>query len=98
MNMRTLEMWKIYMENTGKKNITDYFIRGDVVNGSVLDYVRENMPLETDKPDYVQLDDVQGYHYDLARALKPVYPTFAECGGQWRYYGCCCKFETVNRL
>ncbi len=98
MDMRTLKMWKMYMENTGKKSITDYFIHGDVADSGVIEYVRKDMPLETDRTDYLQIHDVQGYHYDLARALRPVYPTFAECGGQWRYYGCCCKFETINRL
>lgn len=98
MNMRTLEMWRIYIENTGKKNITDYFIRGDVVNDDVISFIRMDMPLETDKANYVQVNDVQGYCYDPARALRPIYPTFAECSGQWRYLGCCYKFETTNRF
>lgn len=70
---------------------------GDIVSADFITHIRKHMPLETDKPNYVQVNDVQGYYYDLVRALKPVYPTFAECGGQWRYYGVCHKWETINR-
>lgn len=94
---RTLEMWKLFMARTGNKNIVDYLIYGDKVTTDMISYIREHMPLETDKQNYVQVNDIQGYYYDLARALRPVFPTFAECNQQWRYYGVCYKFENTNR-
>ena len=95
---RTLEMWKAFMERTDNKNITDYLIIGDVVTEDLIDYIRIHIPLETDKIDYLQLKEIQYYSYDISRALRPVYSTFAECGGIWKYYGACFRFETINRF
>ena len=93
---RTLEMWKLFMERTGNKNISDYLLAGDIVTEDLIDYIRNHMPLETDKYDYLQLDEIQGYCYDLGLVLRPVHPTFAACNAQWRYYGNCYKWETIN--
>ena len=95
---RTLEMWKLFMERTGKKSIGDYLLVGNLVSEDLFDYIRNHMPLETDTPNYVQLDDVQGHCYDLGLVLRPVFPTFAEYDTQWRYYGNCYKWETINRF
>jgi len=98
MATRTLAAWELYSERTGGKDISNYLIAGDLVEEDLVIHIKNHMPLETDKPNYLQLEDVQGYSYDLARALKPAYPTFAECGGQWRYYGACVKWGAINRL
>lgn len=95
---RTLEAWKAFTGRTGKQNITDYFIYSDILTADVISYIRAHMPLETDKSNFVQVNDIQGYCYDLAKALRPVFPTFAECGGQWRYYRVYYKWETINRF
>lgn len=98
MSIRTLAAWALYSERTGKKNIADYLIVGDLITEDLIAYIRNRMPLETDKPKYLQLEDVQGYSYDLARILKPIYPTFTECDSQWRFHGACFKWETINRF
>ena len=98
MSIRALAAWKLYSERTGKKNIADYLIVGDLIAEDLITHIRNHMPLETDKPDYLQLDEVQGYSYDLARALRPIYPTFTAYGSQWRFHGACFKWETINRL
>lgn len=90
-------MWKAYSKRTGKK-IADYLIVGDLIAEDLITHIRNHMPLETDKPKYLQLKEVQGYSYDLARALKAIYPTFAECDNIWRFYGFCFKWETINRF
>lgn len=79
-----------------QKNIRHYFTHGDVVNTDLIDYIRGRMQLEMDKPDYVQVDEIQDYCYDGVRALGAIFPSFAECSGQWRYYGACYKWESVN--
>ena len=94
---KTLENWKMFMERTGKKNTADYFNVGDVVNADLIDYIRANIPLETDTPDYIQLSKIQAYYYDIARTLRPVYYTFSEYDNEWRYHGICYKWETINR-
>ena len=98
MGIKRLEMWKAYSERTGKESIADYLIVGDLIADSLIVHIRSHMPLETDKPQYLQLEEVQGYSYDLAKILKPVFLTFTECNGQWRFHGACYKWETINRL
>ena len=95
---RTLEMWTSFTDHTGRRNIADYLIVGDMVTEDLITHIRNHMTLETDKPKYLQLEDVQGYSYDLARALKPIYPTFTAYGSQWRFHGACFKWETINRF
>lgn len=95
---RTLEMWKLFMERTGNKNVVDHLLVGDLITEDLIDYIRDHMPLETDEIDYFQLRKIQYHSYDISRILRPVYITFAECDTQWRYYGDCYKWETVNRF
>lgn len=95
---RTLEMWKLFMERTSNKNVVDYLLVGDIVTEDLIDYIRNHMPLETNEIDYLQLKEIQYYSYDISRALRPVYPTFAAYGARWRYHENCYKWETVNRF
>lgn len=95
---RTLEMWRLFIERTGNKNVVDYLLVGDVVTEDLINYIRNHMPLETDKIDYLQLKEISFYTHDISRALRPVYPTFAACNTQWRYYGDCHKWESINRF
>lgn len=94
---RSLEMWKAYLDHTSKPNIGDYFIIGDVISTDLIDYIRMNMSLESDTPNYIQIKEIQGYYYDLSKALRPGYHTFSGCKNQWRYHGICYKWETINR-
>ena len=57
---RTLEAWKAFTGRTGRQTITDYFTYGNIVTADVISYIRAHMPLETDKPNYVQVNDIQG--------------------------------------
>ena len=94
---KSLEMWKVYLDHTNNHNISDYFIVGNVISTDLIDYIRMNMSLESDTPNYIQIKEIQGYYYDLSSALKPVYHTFSECDNQWRYHGICYKWESINR-
>ena len=95
---RTLAMWKAFMERTGNKNIVNHLLVGDLITEDLIDYIRNHMPLETDKIDYFQLKEISFYNYDISRALRPVYPTFVACNARWRYHGNCYKWETINRF
>lgn len=98
MSIRTLAAWKAYSERTGEKDISSFLNVGDLIAENLLTHIRSHMPLETDKPNYLQLKKVQGYSYNIAKALKPVFPTFVEYNNQWRYYGACFKWETINKF
>ena len=42
-------------------------------------------------------EDIVDNFYDISRALRPTYMTFAKCDGHWRYYGNCFAYETIDR-
>lgn len=93
---KTLEMWKQY-NPTGEKDISSYLYVGDTLAADLIDYIRNHMQMKTDRAGYIQIAKPEYYSYDLARILRPVYPTFAEYSGIWRFYGFCYQFETINR-
>lgn len=94
---RTLEMWKTYSNRTGDKNIADYLFVGDIITTDLIIHIRNHMTLESDRPNYIQLSEIQDYYFDFSRSLKPAYHTFSECDNKWRYHGVCYKWETINR-
>lgn len=95
---KTLEMWKVFTAHTGKDSIVDYLIIGDILTTDLIDYIRSHMQIKTNRASYIQISEPEYYSYDIARILRPVYPTFAEFGGIWRFYGFCYQFETINRF
>lgn len=94
---KTLEMWKTY-DRTGEKDISAYLHIGDILTADLIDYIKSHMQIKTNRASYIQISEPEYYSYDIARILRPVYPTFAECGGIWRFYGFCYQFETINRF
>lgn len=93
---KTLEMWKAF-DQTGGKDISAYLHIGDIISADLIDYIKNYTLLKTNRAGYIQISEPEHYFYDIARILRPAYPTFAECG-IWRFYGFCYQFETINRF
>lgn len=94
---KTLEMWKLF-NRAEKKEISAYLHIGDTLSADLIDYIRNHMPLKTNRAGYIQISKPEYYFYDIATILRPVYPTLAECNSIWRFYGYCYQFETINRF
>ncbi len=92
---KTLEMWKAF-DQTGEKDISAYLHIGDIMSADLIDYIKNHTLLKTNRASYIQISEPEYYFYDIARILRPVYPTFAEYD-IWRFYGFCYQFETINR-
>ncbi len=71
--------------------------KGDIVSDASIQQLRDTMKTEIQTGNYIQLSGAAGYSYTPDRHLEPLYRTFCECRGQWRYYGLCFKYETVDQ-
>ena len=60
MSIRTLAAWELYTERTGEKDISNYLNVGDVIAEDLIIHIRNYMPSETDTPEYLQLENIQG--------------------------------------
>ncbi len=97
MSIRTLAAWELYSERTGEKDISNYLNVGDIVSED-LAYSIMGVLLEGAPPvSYFQIAEPFSYSYDLGAVLRPIFATFAESGGIWRYCGRCFQFEIINR-
>jgi len=45
MSIKRLEMWTLFTDQTGRRNIAEYLIVGDMVTEDLITYIREHMPL-----------------------------------------------------
>lgn len=97
MSIRTLAAWELYSERTGETDISSYLNVGDIVSEDLVYGIMDISPEDTPPVSYVQTAEPFGYSYDLGAVLRPIFATFAECSGVWRYYGHCFQFETINR-
>ncbi len=97
MSTRTLAAWELYSERTGEKDISSFLNVGDIVSSDLAYSLMDVQPESTPPVSYFQTAEPFGYFYDLGAVLRPIFATFAESGGIWRYYGHCFQFETINR-
>ena len=97
MSIRTLAAWELYSERTGEKDISKYLNVGDIVSEDLAYSLMDVLPEGAPPVSYFQTAEPFGYSYDLGAVLRPVFATFAERGGIWRYYGHCFQFETIDR-
>lgn len=95
--IKTLAAWELYSERTGEKDISSFLNVGDVVSSDLVYSLMGVQPDGTPPVSYFQTIDPFDYRYDLGVILRPIFDTFTECGGIWRYCGHCFKFETINR-
>lgn len=71
--------------------------KGDILEPDFIHGLKGVMPTVTDTKHCLQLGEAADYAYTPGCRLKPLYHTFAEFKGEWRYYGCCFKNETIDK-
>ena len=95
--IRTLNGWNEFAEQTGKYSWYDYVRVGDIVDETIVDHFMNVMPPRAMSSNYLQVGEAFSHRYDIDRRLKATYMTFAKGDGVWRYYGHCFAYETINR-
>ena len=95
--IKTLKGWNEFAERTGKYSWYDYARIGDIVDEAVIDYFINLLPPRAMSSNYLQIGEPFSHRYDLDRRLRPLFATFAKMDGQWRYYGHCFVYETIDR-
>ncbi len=88
----------LFMEKeTALENELCRLRKGDIVPNASIQRLRGTMQAETQAKGYIQLAGAVGYAYTLDLHLEPLYRTFCGHKGQWRYYGLCFKYGTVDQ-
>ena len=95
--IKTLDGWCEFTDNTGKESIYDYLRVGDIVSEDIVDNFINMLPPRAMSYGYLQVGEPYSHVYDISRALRPTYMTLAKCDGHWRYYGNCFAYETIDR-
>ena len=94
--IKTLNGWTDFAERTGR-SIYEYLRKGDVVSEDLVDKFMIVLPPKAMSYGYLQMGEPYSHVYDIDRRLRPTFMTFAKCDGQWRFYGNCFAYETVDR-
>lgn len=95
--IKTLDGWCEFSDRTGKESIYDYLRVGDIVSEDIVDNFMNMLPPRAMSYGYLQVGEPYNHVYDISRALRATYMTFAKCDGHWRYYGNCFAYETIDR-
>ena len=97
MNKKTLDGFKLYSSITGRGDAAAYLSKGDIVSNELFKHLKHTMPLITDSRYCLQLGEPLDYAYTPGLHLKPLYMTFTEFKGAWRFHGLCFKNETIDK-
>lgn len=95
--IKRLDGWGEFANRTGKESIYYYLQKGDIVSEDIVDNFTNILPLRAISHRYLQVGEAYDHVYDLDGRLRVIYMTFAKCDGQWRYYGNCFVWETVDK-
>lgn len=95
--IKTLNGWCEFTDRTGKDSIYDYLNKGDVVAEDIVDYFMNIMPPRAMSYGYLQVGEPYNHLLDDNGKYRPVFLTFAKDNGNWRYYGNCFPYETIDR-
>ena len=95
--IKTLDDWRKFSDRTGKGSIYDYLRKGDIVSEDIVDNFMDMLPPRAMSYGYLQVGEPHSHVYDIDRRLRPTFMTFAKCDGQWRFYGNCFAYETIDR-
>lgn len=95
--IKTLDGWYKFSNRTGKTSVCDYVQKGDIVSEDLINYFMSMLPPRTMSHDFLQIGEPYSHVYDIDRRLRPIFLTFAKCDNQWRFYGNCFAYETVDR-
>ena len=95
--IKTLDGWTKFADRTGRGSIYDYLNKGDIVSEDIVDNFMDMLPPMAMSYGYLQVGEPFSHVYDIDNRLRPTYMTFAKCDGQWRYYGNCFAYETIDK-
>lgn len=95
--IKTLDGWCEFSDRTGKESIYDYLNLGDIVSEDIVDNFMDMLPPRAMSFGYLQVGEAYDHIYDIEGRLRALYMTFAKYDGQWRYYGNCFEWETVDK-
>ncbi|MDP2843757.1 hypothetical protein [uncultured Acetobacterium sp.] len=95
--IKTLDGWCEFSDRTGKESIHDYLNFGDIVSEDVVDNFMDMLPPRAMSYGYLQVGEAYDHIYDTDGRLRAIYLTFAKYNGQWRYYGNCFAWDTVDK-
>lgn len=95
--IKTLDGWTKFADRTGRGSIYDYLNKGDIVSEDIVDNFMDMLPPRAMSYGYLQVGEPFSHVYDIDHRLRPTYMTFAKCDGQWRYYGNCFAYETIDK-
>lgn len=90
--IKTLDGWCEFADRTGKESIYEYLRKGDIV-----DNFMNRLPPKAMSHRYLQVGEPYDHVYDIDGRLRAIYMTFTKCDGQWRYYGNCFLWETIDK-
>lgn len=72
--------------------------KGDIiVSSDLICHLKDTLPVVTEAKHYLQLGEAADYAFTLDRRLEPIYVTFTEFEGEWRYHGHCFKNGTIDQ-
>lgn len=94
---KTLDGFKLYSSITANGDAAAYLCKCDIVSQDLVEYLKRTMPLITESKCCLQFGGVIDYAYTLDRRLEPLYMTFSEFKGIWRYLGGCFKYGTLDQ-
>ena len=95
--VKTLDGWTEFADRTGMESIYAYLNKGDIVSEDLVDNFMDMLPPRAMSHNFLQVGEPHSHVYDIDHRLKPTYMTFARRDGQWRFYGCCFAYETIDR-
>ncbi len=95
--IKTLDGWCEFSERTGKESIDDYLNKGDIVSEDIVDNFMDMLPPRAMSYGYLQVGEPHSHVYDIDHRLRPTIITFAKRNGQWKFYGNCFAYETIDR-
>lgn len=94
---KTLDSFKLYSSITGNEDAAAYLSKGDVVSPDLVEHLKHTMTPITETKYCLQLGEPIDYAYTLDRRLEPLYMTFSDFKGIWRYHGLCFKNGTIDQ-
>ena len=95
--IKSLDGWTEFADRTGMESIYAYLSKGDIVSEDLVDNFMDMLPPRAMSSGYLQVGEPHSHVYDIDHRLRPTYMTFAKCDSQWRFYGNCFAYETIDR-
>lgn len=92
-NVKTMDGWRAFAEETSEHGMDSYFHTGDPVGQDVVDYFVNVVPPATNREHLMQIGSPYDSRMGEDGRLHPTFATFAKEDGSWRYAGHCFRGE-----